>query len=84
MDKTRQPREVHDIFIDTPAGFWHLLGSQKNYPYIQIVMEMFLLSCIRGEIYRIFMLQLALIIVSVNFPRQGGRARVFLEERQAV
>jgi hypothetical protein len=27
---------------------------------------------------------LALIIVSTNFPRQEGRARVFLEERQAV
>jgi hypothetical protein len=26
----------------------------------------------------------ALIIVSANFPRQAGRARVFLEERQAV
>ncbi|MFH0731205.1 MAG: hypothetical protein V2B19_33280 [Pseudomonadota bacterium] len=26
----------------------------------------------------------ASIIVSANFPRQAGRARVFLEERQAV
>jgi hypothetical protein len=26
----------------------------------------------------------ALIIVSANFPLQEGRARVFLEERQAV
>jgi hypothetical protein len=37
------------------------------------------------KIFRLCMIEFfALIIVSADFQRQEGRARVFLEERQAV